>query len=103
MNFTKNSLVFKWLIRTSLLLTYNHLTYQVQKTTGTLEPIQKGLTYLHGQLDSYKNQPYVLAIITYALHVCDSDKKDDAFNFLDKLAITNSKTLKILTFGQYML
>ena len=103
LKFTKIAHVFKYLICTSLFPTYNHLTYQVQKTAGTLDLIQKGLMYLHGQMNAYRSQPYVLAIITYALHVCDSGRKDDAFTLLDNLAITTSKTIKILMFGQYML
>ena len=38
----------------------------------------------------------MLAIITYALHVCGSDRKDNAFNLLDGLAVIDGRAKLIL-------
>ena len=72
-------------------------SFKVKNTLGTERAIENGLRYLHEQISFNTNKPYVLAIITYALHVCDSQRKGAAFSQLDTLAIKNGNTFLVNT------
>ena len=59
------------------------------------------MRYLYEHIAASKDKAYALVIITYALHVCDSNRKDDAFNLLESLAIYNGLSFQILTLVHY--
>lgn len=44
---------------------------------------KKAISYLESNLQEIKDNPYALAVVTYALHLADSDKKDEALKLLD--------------------
>lgn len=47
----------------------------------------EALNYLERSLERVSNDSYALAILSYALQLAGSSKKDDAFKQLEKLAI----------------
>ena len=46
--------------------------------------------HLENQLDSMSNNVYALAISTYALQLCNSDRVDDALEMLEMMALYTS-------------
>lgn len=50
---------------------------------------KKAITYLESNLQSIKDNPYALAVVTYALHLADSDKKEEALKLLEGLKIVD--------------
>ena len=48
---------------------------------------RKAQEFLESQLDSIKSDSYALAVVTYALHLADSERKADAFRMLEELRI----------------
>ena len=55
----------------------------------------RALRYLESEMYNHLDRPYILAIITYALHVCNSPLKDEAFKLFNQAATENSKSLNI--------
>lgn len=51
---------------------------------------KKAVNYLESNLDKIKDNPYDLAVVTYALHLADSSKKDEALKMLEELKIVDS-------------
>ncbi|KAI6203725.1 hypothetical protein M3Y94_00589600 [Aphelenchoides besseyi] len=52
---------------------------------------KKAQSYLESNLESIKDDPYALAIVTYALHLADSDKKEESLKMLEDLKVEDSE------------
>lgn len=54
---------------------------------------KKALNYLESNLDQIKENPYALAVVSYALHLAESSKKEDALKMLEELKIVEAGQL----------
>jgi CD109 antigen len=51
---------------------------------------KKAQTYLEENLSQIKDNPYAMAVVSYALHLAESPKKEEALKMLEDLKIVDS-------------
>ncbi|GMT28413.1 hypothetical protein PFISCL1PPCAC_19710 [Pristionchus fissidentatus] len=50
----------------------------------------RAVSYIESQLEGIKNDSYTLAVVTYTLHLADSNRKKEAFDMLEALKINGN-------------